>query len=328
MLLCDTLKIKADLSCFLKEKETFNKQYNPKEGTLKGIFYSSKDNKAIPFNLFIAIDYQRKTLTLEFSSKILGRNYPKLISKHTIEECLHNINKLNICTIDVLGVLSTAAVTRIDVTKDFAFELSEGVLNALNNNVSNYRRFQWSHYYKEGIVFSSDIKSSRDREEIIFYNKAKELEATAEKQRFLKSLSIEGQSEIKDYFKDKTRVEISLGSKKKIQEYLGIPNTYLSSVFDSSANPILHQFDKIFSTTKTEQTPKEIESYDDLGMVAIVKMFNGNLKLIEQSIRPLFAKKGGGKQRRLAKIKQVIQMLDHGTGHNTVQQVRELLLSI
>jgi len=69
-------------------------------GDIFFIFYSSKDDINIPYNLYVAVSYIKQTLTLEFSSKILKEKYPDLISKDTIKECLTNINQLNICDID------------------------------------------------------------------------------------------------------------------------------------------------------------------------------------------------------------------------------------
>lgn len=73
------MKIKANYKYLLEQQVQFNQTYNPKNGELIGQYYSSKDDTLVPFNLYIAISKPKQTLTLEFSSKILGDDYPKLI---------------------------------------------------------------------------------------------------------------------------------------------------------------------------------------------------------------------------------------------------------
>ena len=54
--------------------------------------------------------------------------YKELISKYTIRQCLENLNKLGICTIDVDGILRNSWVIRADITKDVDLPLSDDVL--------------------------------------------------------------------------------------------------------------------------------------------------------------------------------------------------------
>ena len=155
----DRVKIKSNYKYLLSTKVKFNETFHSRSRELTGLFYSSKDDINIPYNLYIAISYPKQTLTLEFSSKILKENYPHLISKDTIKECLTNLNKLNICEIDIDKILLNGVVTSVDVTYDIDFVLKDEVLSALNSQVNNYRRFKWTHYDKEGITFTKDVKS-------------------------------------------------------------------------------------------------------------------------------------------------------------------------
>ena len=139
----DRLKIKANYKYLLERQIQFNQRYNPDNGDLIGQYYSSENDKLVPFNLFIAVSKPKQTLTLEFSSKILGEDYPKLISKYTIRQCLENINKLGICRIDVDGILQTGCITSADITKDVHATLSDETLHALSLWVKNYRRYKW-----------------------------------------------------------------------------------------------------------------------------------------------------------------------------------------
>lgn len=170
----DRIKIKCDYKYFHNAKAKFNEMFNSRSRERTGIFYSSREDKNVPYNLYIAISCPQKKLTLEFSSKVLKENYIKLISKETIKECLTNISKLNICDIDIDNILLHGVVTSLDVTYDTDLILNDNILDALNSQVSNYRRFRWTHYEKEGITFTKDVKSKDCTETITLYNKEKE----------------------------------------------------------------------------------------------------------------------------------------------------------
>lgn len=129
----DTIKIKCNYKCLTNKILKFNKVYNNKTGELNSEYYNSKDDSQIPYNLYIAVSYVHKTLTLEFSSKVLLQDYPKLISKHTIYQSLENIAKLGICELDIDSILNTGCFTRLDITTDKNLLLTKSVLDVLNS---------------------------------------------------------------------------------------------------------------------------------------------------------------------------------------------------
>ena len=74
----DRIKIKSNYKYLLDTKVKFNEMFHSRSGEKTGLFYSSKDDINIPYNLYIAVSYVKQTLTLEFSSKILTRMRPSL----------------------------------------------------------------------------------------------------------------------------------------------------------------------------------------------------------------------------------------------------------
>ena len=264
----DRVKIKSNYKYLLSTKVKFNETFHSRSRELTGLFYSSKDDINIPYNLYIAISYPKQTLTLEFSSKILKENYPHLISKDTIKECLTNLNKLNICEIDIDKILLNGVVTSVDVTYDIDFVLKDEVLSALNSQVNNYRRFKWTHYDKEGITFTKDVKSKDCSETITLYNKEKEI-CTSHNKNFLNSLS--RPKSIIDYFKKKTRFEITLDTPKKIMKYLNLTDTKIFSVLNSDTNPILTQFDRIFDNSTSNIPNITFDDYESWAMKIILE---------------------------------------------------------
>lgn len=318
----DRIKIKSNYKYLLDTKVKFNEMFHSRSGEKIGLYYSSKDDINVPHNLYIAISYTKQTLTLEFSSKILKENYPYLISRDTIKQCLSNINKLNICDIDVDSILLNGAVTSVDVTHDVDLILDEKVLDTLNSQVKNYRRFKWTHYNKEGITFTKDVKSKDCTETITLYNKEKEI-CTSHNKDFLNSLSQPRQ--IMDYFKGKTRFEITLDTPKKIMNYLNLVDTKIFSVLNSETNPVLIQFDKVFGDSSTDIPETTFDDYENWAMKIILKSYKGDLKQLEQDVRSKFSSRSGA-SKRMKKFETVYHaMKSASTNDNVIKKVRNLL---
>ena len=319
----DRIKIKSTYKYLLDTKVKFNEMFHSRSGEKTGLFYSSKDDINIPYNLYIAVSYVKQTLTLEFSSKILKENYPDLISRDTIKKCLTNINQLNICNIDVDSILSNGVVTSVDITYDADLILNDNLLDALNSQVNNYRRFKWTHYNNEGITFTKDVKSKDCTETITLYNKEKEI-CTSHNKNFLNSLSQPQQ--IMDYFKGKTRFEITLDTPKKIMNYLNLTDTRIFSVLNSDTNPILILFDKIFNNSVTNISNATFDNYEEWSMKIILDSYNGDLKRLEQDVRNKFSSRSGA-TKRMKKFEAVHHaMTSASTNENLIEKVRNLLL--
>lgn len=319
----DRLKIKANYKYLLERQIQFNQTYNSKNGELTGLYYSSKNDKSVPFNLYIAISKPQQTLTLEFSSKILGEDYPKLISKHTIRQCLENINKLGICLIDVEGILQTGCVTSADVTKDVHATLSDETLQALSIWVKNYRRYKWDYYDSEGIDFIRDVKSSKCKECIRIYRKEKEIIKPKNKD-FLSILP--NKWEVVKQFNGVTRFEVKLETIGKVRSYLNLRDTYINEVLNAEANLILTMYDRVFG--HTSDVPEiQADTFDDFAMQKILNAYHGDIKTIEMTLKPLYASRSGF-DKRMTKIRQTWAKMQNSAsgGINHINSVRSLLL--
>lgn len=299
----DTVKIRTKEEYLINRNIQFNKNYN-KNGDLTGIYYNSKNDKSIPFDLYIGVSYRSQSLTLEFSSKVLLDDYPKLITRTTFRECLENINKLGICTIDVDRVVSDCYFSKIHITNDADYILTNDRLSLLNSCVGNYRRFRWEHYEGEGIRYTKDVKSKDCKESIVVYNKEKEIQSSKNKQ-FLDLL--DNPDTVKDYFSGKIRFEMELDSPKKISKFLNISTTHINYIFGSEVNPLLTQFNKVFGEGEIENK-YSITNYEDYSMQAIIEKHNGDLKKIEQEMKDLHVYSSNsrtGLSERMKKIKQL-----------------------
>lgn len=273
----DTIKIRTKKEYLINTISKFDDNYN-EYGDLIGIDYKSKINKSIPYNLYIGVSYTSQSLTLEFSSKVLLDDYPKLITKTTFIKCLENINRLGICTLDVNAICNDCYITG-DITKDIEYQLNHNDYCTLNRCVGNYRRYRWEHYENEGIRFIKDVTTKKLKESLVIYDKEKEIEKNKD---FLSM--VDNSQNIIDYFKGKTRFEIVLDKEYKMKKYLNIPTTHINNVFTSKANPLLIQFNKIFGNGEILDTSyiKNAETYE---MMKNLQSCDGNLKQIEQELK-------------------------------------------
>lgn len=274
---CDTIKIRCNYKYLKEMKIPFNITYNSKN-IEQGRYFNSKHYSSIPYNLYIATNNYHQSLEIEFSSKVLKERYPELINRDTIRQCLSNINNLDICTLDVDGIINHGWVIGADITADVDLMLTDSVLNALNQNVGNYRRFQWTHYDGKGITFTKN--TIYDKEEIKVYNKYKEL--LSHSRKFIDSL--ENRNDIMDYFYGKTRFEITLKGEKQIRERLGV-GTGIKDFFNAIDSAVREQFDRVFNASIPILDTTQCNGYEEWAMAHLLDSYNGDLRQIEQSLR-------------------------------------------
>ena len=274
---CDTIKIRCNYKYLKEMKIPFNMTYNSKN-IEQGRYFNSKHYSSIPYNIYIATNNYHQSLEIEFSSKVLKERYPELINRDTIRQCLSNINNLDICTLDVDGIINHGWVIGADITADVDLMLTDSVLNALNQNVGNYRRFQWTHYDGKGITFTKN--TIYDKEEIKVYNKYKEL--LSHSRKFIDSL--ENRNDIMDYFYGKTRFEITLKGEKQIRERLGV-GTGIKDFFNAIDSAVREQFDRVFNASIPILDTTQCNGYEEWAMAHLLDSYNGDLRQIEQSLR-------------------------------------------
>ena len=315
---CDTIKIRTNYKYLLEEKIAFNITNNATKNIEIGRWYNTKYNPSIPYDVYIATNYIHQTLEIEFSSKILLERYPELISKDTIRQCLVNLNKLGICTIDIDGVLNNGWVIKADVTKDVDLRLSDEVLNALNQNVANYRRFKWTHYDHKGITFTKDVVYGK--ENITIYNKYKEL--LSHSRKFVDSLP--NRNEIMDYFDGKTRFEIRLESAAQIKEQLGVSNR-IDDFFNAIDSAVREQFDRVFDVSAQPLDTSNCKSWDEWAIAHLLDYYKYDLKRIEQDMRMdgVFSSRNG--HRNKMKLFEDVKNKVCRKENEIIRQVRSLL---
>ena len=314
---CDTIKIRCS-NKYLKEMIIpFNIIYNSKN-IEQGRYFNSKHFSNIPYNLYIATNCYHQSLEIEFSSKVLKERYAELINRDTIRQCLININKLGVCTLDVDGIINHGWVIRADITEDVDLMLTDKVLNALNQNVGNYRRFKWTHYDDKGITFVKDVIWGK--EEIKVYNKYREL--LSHSRKFIDSL--ENRNEVLNYFYGKTRFEISLRGEKQIMERLGV-GTGIIDFFNAINTPVREQFDRVFNVSAQPLDTSKCEGWDEWAAAHLLDYYKYDLKRIDQDMRAdgVFSSRNG--HRNKMKVFEAVKSKVCRKENEIIRQVRSLL---
>ena len=104
MIKLDRLKLVTNLKNIVSiNEEKFITTYS--NNKLLNYTYKSSTDNNLPYELYIKGDDERKELIIEFSSKILKNDYPKLINRDTIYQCFNNINSTGIIKLDTEEII-------------------------------------------------------------------------------------------------------------------------------------------------------------------------------------------------------------------------------
>ena len=92
MITLDKLKFTSNLNNItILDESKFD--VKTKDGVVKEMSFTMTE----PYELYVEADYQSYELVIEFTAKVLIENYPQLINKENIKQCLNNINALGFC---------------------------------------------------------------------------------------------------------------------------------------------------------------------------------------------------------------------------------------
>ena len=230
-----------------------------------------------PYLLYIEKDLIEHELVIEFTGKILQDQYPLLISKDTIHQCLDNINILGICYIDVSNIITAAQVVKADVTQDICCGDYEQLIGSLRTSIKNYNKYL-SRVVNGTFVIEKNVVTRNYKVRMTIYNKADEMRLkTNQDYLFL----LPNTEEVVEYFADKVRFELNLNSKEQIRKQLNLNNTMLYDVLHSDINPIVNFMDKVF---EDEPAPQSFR-LRDLERLALLEKVGMDMNKLEMIVR-------------------------------------------
>ena len=276
MLTFDKLKIVTNID-YIQIDDIDRFQQTIKNNTLTEL----KFNITSPYLLYIEIDYLEKELVIEFSGKILGSDYKKLISTETIRQCFENINDMGICTLDVEAISADSTVVKCDVTKDVCCTDIPVVSAFIKGNVRSYNLFSVKHLRNKNLTIEKNVTTRQAKKRLTIYDKGKEMNKM-ENRRFLEKYDVSAED-----FRDVCRFEMNLNSIAQIKSSLGITDTRLMSVLTSTKNPILDFLDDVVADTDSVIPLTDKQSYIT---ALVLQDCNNDLAEVEAKMRQLYSK--------------------------------------
>jgi hypothetical protein len=247
-----------------------------------------KYKKPLPYGLsLIMINYKRNELVIEFTSKILGLGFIDLINKDTVYECLYNVEPLVEFNDDVEFIMNDFEVVKCDVTQDVSYHDVKELERYVKSNLANYDKWKCEHH-NNGFVLKTVVSTPRFKKRIVIYDKGKELKLEKNRAFVNDTDNLDDGSFIREYFRDKVRIEMNINTKVQIRELLNIPDNKLMRVLSSSANPILTMLNEALKEPSVNNSV--ISSHKKRLQYLLLKDCGFDLSKVEAIVRSDYSK--------------------------------------
>jgi len=274
------------------------------------LYYQKK-----PFLLSIKIDYENHESTIEFTGKILGSDYPKLISWETIRQCFENINQLGICQIDIDAMMYSKVVT-CDVTQDIIWSDTNKLVTYIKGHVKNYRQYNCQLNKNGNLTIESNVTTRKFKKRMIVYNKDKEMSRVSNK-AFSDEYGLAGK------YDNVCRFELNLNSVKQIKDTLRIRDNDLKSVLRSDANPILSFIEEVITPPSGTAMCDDKKGYITM---LILKDCNYDLAQVEGKLRMYYDR--GSVARKMKEFRTALDAMASDQHKTTYSLLMEKLRGV
>lgn len=268
----DRLKIVAAIDAIdVEDESVFAKTL------VSGNVVSMKYYREMPTKLMIKVDYASGEVVVEFTGKILGHNYPHLISMANIEECFRNIESLGFCRFD-MDLLMRSEVVSCDVTKDVQCSDVRKVQSYIRSHISNYNKYMCRALKNGNVVLEKNVTTRKNKKRMTIYDKEQEMKKS-DNTRFMQ------RNGLTDEFVGKCRFEINLNSKEQIRNALHIEDTNLMTVLASEANPIVEFMEEAVICDEKQRMCYDWKAYQ---RHLVLKDCDFDLEKVEAKVRSLY----------------------------------------
>ena len=220
----------------------------------------------------------KQEVVTEFTGKILGEDYPQLISSETIRKCFHNINKLGIGEFDIEKMIRDAQVVCCDVTRDISFDNIQQLTTYIRGHLKNYQQYVCQFMRNKNLELRKNATSRRYKKRLVIYDKQREM-SRAENKAFVDAYGYD--------FCGLCRFEMNLNSKYLIREALNIDNNDLGTVLKSQENPISAFIQE--AVGPRAETPR-YNSRKTYLVSLVLKDCNFDLKQVEEKMRSFYGR--------------------------------------
>ena len=157
------------------------------------------------------------------------------------------------------------------------------IITQTKQDLSNYDKWEVEKY-PNGICLRNKVTTDRYKKRVCIYDKGKELKQQTNSS-FLQSLH---QSQrLLDYFQDKVRFELNIGTMVQVKRMLKIGDNSLIEVLNSTANPLLSVIDEAL---KKHTDSRLFTDFKDYVNSLILADNHNDLAELEAKIRALTPK--------------------------------------
>lgn len=269
-----------------------------------------------PYLLVIKIDYSKHEVVIEFTGRVLGKDYPKLITSDTIRQCFKNINGLGIINLDV-EVMMDADVVKCDVTKDIHTEDVPKLTNYVRQHISSYHKYVCRRLRNNNLVVEKNVITKKTKKRMTIYDKGMEMQKN-ENRQFVEKYGLAG------VFDNVCRFEVNLNSKAQIRQSLGTSNTKLQTVLSSDANPITDFLDAMIgSSTLAPASMTDKKSYVTM---LVLKDCDYDLEKVEAKMRQFYTSRGTNINTVMQPYRQMMEQINSPTETDYWTGIRSKLL--
>lgn len=236
--------------------------------------------------LYINIDNDKESVTIQFTAKILRHNYPRLISLATINSCFDAIQDIGCCKLN-MPVWHNAAVVGCDVCTDLSCQCKDKVRQYLTAHISNNKKVNARLVQKnQNVIISKNVTSRSRQVHLTVYDKGLEMKK-ALNVRYAQDYGIPI-----NFFEGVLRFEMRLNSQLQIKRLFGIDNCSLMTVLNPRCYPIAVFMKDVINipATRSDVVPEQISSSKLLLKFALLEHFNWDMRALETWLRRAYAK--------------------------------------
>ena len=309
MITFDKIKVVADIDAIeVINADMFEKvEKAGKKASLK--FYQE-----VPFLLMIKIDYEEQEVVVEFCGKVLGKDYPKLISADTIKTCFDNINALGFCMIDVEAMME-GDVVKADITKDVKGIDTQCLTAYLRSHISNYKLYVSRVIRGGNMVIEKNVVSRKTKKRMMIYDKQREMQK-AQNRSFAEA------NQLEHAFDNTCRFELNLNSKEQVRTSLRISNNKLKNVLSSTASPILEFMNQVIDPASSPVVVSDRKAYMTM---LVLKDCDYDIEKVETKMRELYPSKGTNFKKVMEPYRSMITQMNNDNGHDMYSTIIQQL---
>lgn len=239
-----------------------------------------------PFLIYIQLRPRRGEAIIEFTSKVLLDEYPKLITHETISKCFENLCDMGYCSLDSNSIINDSDLMSADITQDIdGISLPQDFSLMLISNLKRISDYTVVKYQNSGYTIINHLKTPHLKIRLSIYDKYKELQKSPNKS-FLNMLS--DPNALMDFYRNMYRVETNMKTQAQLRCYCEVNDNKLISFLTSKANPLMKLFNTVFANDTNESdhvisnntSILDYESINQLRDALILKECGNNLKMV------------------------------------------------